>query len=761
MTETIGRYEVKSELGRGGMATVFHAYDPQFKRDVAIKVLPRELLHDKEFRTRFDREATIIAGLEHPGIVPVYDFGEQDGQPYLVMRFIASGSLKERIEQGAMSLEEVVRILNKVAPALDYAHQKGVVHRDLKPDNILFDQHGEPYLTDFGIAKLAETGATLTGNAIVGTPAYMSPEQGRGDANLDGRSDVYSLGVIIFEMLSGRVPYDAATPMGLVLKHMTEPIPNILAVQPNLPADVQLVINQALAKRSYVRYASAGEFAEALETVSLGEPLPKNKTGPVPTMALDGKDIRREAHSVSGSSIPRAGSTNSRTPSQRLRNQSTNGVKTGQRQSEKISKKKRSPMPVILGIFLLLALAGTGYSLYFTGQLPPQISSLLSSTTQVMVTQTVTSQPLLSPTPMIAEETPGEDSIQVASLPNLPTPSATIEPTSTPEPTATEAPTPTRRNLTTGPIVGGADKVAFVSDQDIWISDMDGKNLEQLTFSGGAKTGLQWSPDGEKVTFIAGRCVLSVDIFSKRTETILCMNWTDSMGGFEISPNGMYVAISSSYGLFILPYDLKAISSVRTKSELDDIEHCNVYKNPAYLPMRAVRWSSDSKKVAVHGSIVDLGRKFDQIIMLEVVPCNTPPVIMDQFPHKRFDDVMRGYFTNPVIQDFAWDGDVLFALNVNTKNNFGELYTYNASSHKAEFIDPLKKNCCYRSFRWSPNLEYFFFAFQDRQFNNPMEPYNVIFGTIGTGANYGPIGFEGEVLQNLVQDMQPAFRSVP
>lgn len=760
MTETIGRYEVKSELGRGGMATVFHAYDPQFKRDVAIKVLPRELLHDKEFRARFDREATIIAGLEHPGIVPVYDFGEQDGQPYLVMRYIANGSLKERIEQGAMSLEEVVRILNKVASALDYAHQKGVVHRDLKPDNILFDQHGEPYLTDFGIAKLAETGATLTGNAIVGTPAYMSPEQGRGDANLDGRSDIYSLGVIVFEMLTGRVPYDAATPMGLILKHMTEAIPNLITEKSNLPPDMQLVINQALAKRSYVRYATAGEFADVLGKVARGEPFSATRIDSAPTMSLDGKDLQRDGRIGTAPPNTQSVNTKDRTPSQRLRKETPSSSNIAIQQLS-TPRKKRSPILAIIGIILLLGIVGGGYYLFANNLLPVQVAALFPSPIQVEVTSTHTPEPTITLTSIVTTKDPEVTSTSMIVETDSPDSTATSEITPTPDSTATEVPTPTRSYTPTGPTVGGADKIAFVSDKDIWISDMDGKNLERLTYSGGAKTGLQWSPYGDKVTYIAGRCVLSVDIFTKQIETILCMNWTDSMGGFEISPDGKYVAISSSYGLFILPYDLKAISTIRTKSQLDNIEHCNVYKNSAYLPMKAVRWSSDSKSVAVHATIVDLGRKFEQIVMLEVVPCNKPPVIMDQFPHKRFDDVMRGYFANPVIQDFAWDGDVLFALNVNTKNNYGELYTYNASSHTAELIDPLKKYCCYRSFRWSPNLEYFFFAFQDRNYNNPIEPYNVIFGTIGTDANYTPVGFDGEVLKDLVQDMQPAFRLVP
>ncbi len=193
-----GRYEIKGEIGRGGMATVYHAYDPRFEREVALKVLPREMLHDLQFRTRFEREAKTIAMLEHPAIVPVYDFGEEDGQPYFVMRYMTGGSLSDRMKKGPMTVQEAAHLMTHIAPALDDAHAKGIIHRDLKPGNILFDQFNEPYISDFGIAKLSASQANVTGSAIIGTPAYMSPEQAQGEG-IDGRSDIYALGVILFE----------------------------------------------------------------------------------------------------------------------------------------------------------------------------------------------------------------------------------------------------------------------------------------------------------------------------------------------------------------------------------------------------------------------------------------------------------------------------------------------------------------------------------------------------------------------------------
>jgi len=264
-SHTIDRYEIKTELGRGGMATVFLAHDPRFQRDVALKILPPEFLHDPSFKARFQREATTIATLEHQAIVPVYDFGEENGLPFLVMRYLSGGSLADRLKEQRLTFDETVRIIDHIAPALDEAHQNGIVHRDLKPDNILFDQHSNPYLTDFGIVKLTEEGNTgfTTGGRIMGTPAYMSPEQANGE-ELDGRSDIYSLGVIVFQMLTGHLPFDAKTPIALIMEHMTKPVPEILEINPKLPRGCDQVIKKAMAKERADRFESVGALAKAL-----------------------------------------------------------------------------------------------------------------------------------------------------------------------------------------------------------------------------------------------------------------------------------------------------------------------------------------------------------------------------------------------------------------------------------------------------------------------------------------------------------------
>jgi serine/threonine protein kinase len=271
----IGRYTIKGMIGQGGTATIYLAFDPNIKRDVAIKVLPPSFTHDPMFRERFEREVQIIAAVEYPGIVPVYDFGEQDGYPYIVMRMMSGGSLSDKLRSAPLSLEQTARIITQIAAALDYAHSKGFVHRDIKPGNILFDSDGSAYLADFGLGKLLEHDSLLTGEGMIGTPSYMSPEQARGETGIDGRSDIYSLGAVLFEMLTGCLPYTASTPMGVAIKHITGSVPNISDVAPGFPSDhtLQSIIARSMAKDKAARFATAGEMAQALaDVVKAGVP---------------------------------------------------------------------------------------------------------------------------------------------------------------------------------------------------------------------------------------------------------------------------------------------------------------------------------------------------------------------------------------------------------------------------------------------------------------------------------------------------------
>jgi serine/threonine protein kinase len=271
MSRVINDYRILKEIGRGGMATVYLAEDLRLHRQVALKLLPFQLTQDSTFKERFKREARMIAALKHEAIVPVHDFGEVDGQPFIVLEYMPGGSLANRLQEGKLSLDEAIQIIEQLVPALEEAHHKGIIHRDLKPGNILFDERGNAHLSDFGIASFVDASASmasLTGTGLVGTPAYMSPEQAIGKEKIDSRSDVYSLGIVLYEMLSGSKPFAADTPVGLLLAQMNDPIPNVRKKQPSLPKNTQVVIERVLAKNKRDRYSSPRDLLADLKRVA-------------------------------------------------------------------------------------------------------------------------------------------------------------------------------------------------------------------------------------------------------------------------------------------------------------------------------------------------------------------------------------------------------------------------------------------------------------------------------------------------------------
>jgi serine/threonine-protein kinase len=267
-TEWVGRelngYTIVELIGSGSMADVFLARQPSMNRWVAIKVLSHALASDTQFVARFKQEAQIVAALEQPHILPVIDYGEVDGVPYLVMRYVSGGTLQDLLHKGPLPPPDVLRYLTEIGQGLDYAHSLGVVHRDIKPKNILLDTRGNAFISDFGLAKIVRGGGlTHSGVGMIGTPHYMSPEQGRGDASVDGRSDLYALGVMLYEMVTGRVPFDADSAVGIVMQHINDNVPSVTRSNGGLPVELDAVVRKALSKEPQDRYQTAHELIEA------------------------------------------------------------------------------------------------------------------------------------------------------------------------------------------------------------------------------------------------------------------------------------------------------------------------------------------------------------------------------------------------------------------------------------------------------------------------------------------------------------------
>ena len=264
--ENVGAYRVVEKLGQGGMATVFKAYHPALDRYVAIKVMHPAFAGDPNFLARFQREARIVAKLDHPHIVPIYDYSSHRGHPYLVMRFVKGETLKARMERGSLDMQEILRIAQAVGEALTYAHGQGVLHRDIKPSNILLMPDGGVYLTDFGLARMAEAGeSTLSRDMMLGTPQYVAPEQAKGLKDLDARTDVYSFGIVLYELLVGRPPFVADTPYAVIHDHIFTPLPLPGELNPDLPEPAQRLLLKALAKEPDDRFQSVEALISALD----------------------------------------------------------------------------------------------------------------------------------------------------------------------------------------------------------------------------------------------------------------------------------------------------------------------------------------------------------------------------------------------------------------------------------------------------------------------------------------------------------------
>jgi serine/threonine protein kinase len=596
--------------------------------------------------------------------------GNENGQPYFVMRYMAGGSLSILIQEGKLSLQDTARIIERLAVALEHAHKQGIIHRDIKPDNILFDLNDNPYISDFGVAKLTEVAVNEnTESRVVGTPGYMSPEQAY-DERVDARSDVYALGVVIYQMLTGRSieRFSTNTSIERVRAYLEQPIPEILEVNPNLPPEVDTLIKTAMAKNKFDRYETAIDLARALNRIAFGEDRLLNPSATL----LDRPGILA----------------------------SSRGRMTGF---------------LIAGILILISIVGL---LALGGQLP--FLSPASNPTPSLI--------LVSPTILPTE----------TALPTVtPVPTATLQPTAIPAP-------------------GGADQIAILSGNQIYLMNLDGTNLIQVRTDNSAKSNLQWIP-GNRLVYMTRNCAFSVDGNTKENKQIACFDLNETLEGFRVSPDGKLVAISVQKTLNIVPFDLVALRTVTTRFNLATMRNFCFYNQYSF---RDVLWSNDGKYLAARIVDTELTNS-DQISLLFVdIPncANTGPTRVDKFPGLHF--VFSNQESTKKITSFNWDGDHSFLLNDSVRNDgFGDLYLYDSQAQQETLLNPISGACCYRDAVWSPDGKYLLFVFQ-RFDSSDVGLYYIAYTDLKSGKTFTPIELPTGFFPTSREKPQPVLRPV-
>jgi len=762
--EKIGRYIIIAELGRGGMATVYRAKDPHFDREVAVKILPQTFLHDPQFRARFEREAKTIAALEHTAIVPVYDFGEEDRQPFIVMRLMTGGTLADRLQKSKFTLEESIRIITQLSPGLDAAHKRGIVHRDLKPGNILFDQYDNAYLSDFGIARLTEGDGTLTGSRILGTPAYMSPEQIQGDKDIDRRSDIYAMGIIFYQMLVGSTPFQAATPAKVMMMHILEPVPNLLAALPTVPPSIEAWFEKTLAKEPEDRHTTALEMADSLQkALQTKGSAPISSQQTVIASSWD-ENATQQSRPVA-TPIPQKKAP----PSQKRSQPQTQLPEQAQVPPEIFTpppaptQKRVLTTPIIIGavavlvigVVVVIAMVFSGISGKgsFAGFLAPATATsaiaALAQDNTTNASEPTTTEPVEESESALFAATATPEGILPTATESPPTP--------TPEPSATATPEIVS--------IGGADKIAFLNANEIWIMNIDGSDLQQITSDGVQKNNISWLPDGSGIIYISGKCIWSVNIQSLKTENITCFETAEYLEIFSISPDGLQVAISLNRELYVVPFNIENLKQARFNYDLKEMGECASLApmkttNDTAVPVKFLRWANDGERIVIIKLANAGGKLVDLIQILDIRNCAFEPNRLDEIPASRFS--IEGYDKTPYIQNLGYDGDNLLSFVSYTRNDgFGQLYIYNAETYKVEAkINPINGLCCYRDPEFSPDGRYILFVHQPFEMDAKSKLYFVPIGTIGTGASYDPIPLPEDYFQNPKEKPEPILRPV-
>ncbi len=744
-----GRYQIDSLIGRGGMAAVYKARDPNLRRTVAIKVIHTHLSNNPDFLRRFEEEAAAIAHLRHPNIVQVFDFNHENGMYYMVMEFIAGETLQIRLKRlrearQRLSIKDTAGIARDICSAAEEAHKRGMIHRDIKPANVMLAVNGNAVLMDFGVARIVSSSYHTVTGAVMGTASYMSPEQIQG-YHADARADIYSIGVMLFEMLGGRPPFEADSVMSIMMMHLNDPVPDIRKLQPDTPEEMVKLINKALAKKPEQRFQSANEMAlslnQALNSVEQRTPQPP-PVRQYPAAAIPKPIVQATILEAAGRTVmepvPDSQAAKQAVPIPRpsVQSQPDRTILEPQASPPRsrppaseiappaapANRKSALPWLLLASILVLAVVGAAGYfsnRSYFDGltasfrQPPPPAVVILPTATPTPEPIVVVSEPLPSETP-----TPSEAEVF-------------------PMPTLEESPTPTPAPV----VIGGADKIAFFNENNVWVSNLDGTNLTQLTVDGATKSYLRWLPDGQGLSYISGKCINTVSLEAVN-DIVTCFPNSDFLDSFEVSPDGTQVVISLDHMLYLLPFDLEMLKEADRHSDLVKMGVC-----PGLAPYERnfahmVRWSDDGKKWAalVLGVLKD-GRRGDVVQVFPVDRCLPNPMVQILFPQPHFS--FKEYDRNPSLESIAWDGETLFSFHDNVRNDgFGNLHVFNIETYRPSLnLNPIDNVCCYRDIQWSPDGLYLLFAFQNylQGADSTSQLYYIPYSSIGSGTKYEPL----------------------
>jgi serine/threonine protein kinase len=703
--EQIGPYTVKEQIIPSGLGSLYLASDSQQEGLFALRELPPGYFKDPSFRAGFAEQMQALSACGHPGIIP-NQLAQFDGRDWLVRHWLPGGSLAEWLAKGALPTELALSIISQVAAALDSAHACGVLHLNLKAGNVLFNKNGAACLSDFGFLRQASGSGVEALNWLDGAPGSLSPEAALGKTVLDQRSDVYALGALAFEMLTGRTLYPANSMLEAALHHLNSPLPDLQALRPDLPAGLVQTIYRALAKDPQQRFASAGEFAEALNWAMQN---PRKMPAWIISMPVMGP-VAARPHKRSGR--------------------------------------------VFVGVFIILMLVAAG--LYLSGLLQrflPGLGLPAFSAPGLFLES--------NPTPTLAETTPpATNAAEIVDSPLAPswTPTEVPSPAPpklTPTPALSSTPMPTASPTPPPPSIGGANLLAFINDNDIWSVYLDGSHRTRLTEDEQPKTDLQWTPDGKGLIYSSNGCYYLLVYATLKSDRVGCFD------DLEISPDMQRYIIGGTVRLanknnswmnFIGSLDyayLKTLSVVPQNSSGRGI---------AFIGGRLNQFSPyNDLMAAVFKSPLD-GRQVDMIQVFRL--SNTGQIdVVHSFPGLRFE--LSGYSAKkdqPVLDDFGWNGEELFTLHGNILHGYGNLVLYNMDTGRADILNPVDGKCCYQDIQFSPDGQYLLFAFQDNTTGEGAQIYLISLGTIGSGASFAPIELPYYFFGDALARVEPALR---